>query len=210
MFCKISNGTAPSYLTKHIPVNNPITITLRNRITKPPLSRTERYDNSFFPFCIKNWNNLDNNIKSLPSLNEFKTKICTFIRPKARLLFVTHDQFALKILTKIRVTFSDLRDHRFNHKFNCLSATCFCGEDDETALHYFLCCPRYTNLRIIFLGKVSDIIGSDVTVLPNEHLTHILMYGSNVYNNITNELIINQTLNFIIKSGRFKKLEAFG
>ena len=61
----------------------------------------------------------------------------------------------------------------------------------------------------MYLSKISEIVGSDVTVLPNEHLTHILIYGSNVYNEVSNEAIILETIQFIKKSGRFKKLEAF-
>ena len=84
-----------------------------------------------------------------------------------------------------------------------------CGLGDETPRHYLLCCARYATLRNLYLAKISEIVGNDVSVLPKEHLTHILMYGSNVYNNITNELIIKQTLNFMRKSARFKILEAF-
>jgi len=207
MFYKISNGMAPSYLMERIPVNNPTNFSLRNRITKTPLSRTDRYDNSFFPYCIKNWNSLDNNIKSLPTLNQFKKNICAFIRTKGNTFYTIRDKVGAKLLTKIRVNFSDLRDHRFNHNFNCLNSRCVCDLDDETSTHYFLCCPRYTNLRVTYLGKVSETIGSDVSVLPNEHLTHLLMFGSNAYNNITNELIIKLTNSFIRK--RFKTLEAF-
>ena len=69
--------------------------------------------------------------------------------------------------------------------------------------------PRYDQLRIAYLSKVSEIVGSDVTVLPNDHLTHIRMYGSNVYNDVSNEAIIIETIQFIKKSERFKKLEAF-
>ena len=210
MFYKISNGMTPDYLVKHIPINNPTSVTLRRHAAKPPFSRTERYDNSFFPYCIKHWNLLDDEIKSLPSLNQFKTKICTYIRPKGNAIHTIQDQLGVKLLTKIRVNFSDLRDHRFNHRFNCENPICVCGLDDETPLHYFLCCPRYINLRRIYLGKISATIGTDVTVLPKEHLLHILMYGSNIYNNITNKLIISQTIIFIRKSNRFKKLEAFG
>jgi len=158
MFYKIHNGLAPDYLGKHIPVNNPINISLRKHITKPPFSRTETYS---------------------------------------------------KLLTKIRVNFSDLRDHRFNHNFNCENPTCACGLEDETPVHYFLSCPRYINQRTIYLGKISESIGTNVNVLPKEHLTQILMYGSNVYNNVTNNMIINETIYVMKKSGRFKKLEAF-
>ena len=38
-----------------------------------PFPRTNRYDNSFFPFSISNWNNLDSNIKSSSSLRGLAT-----------------------------------------------------------------------------------------------------------------------------------------
>ena len=82
MFYKISNGMAPSYLSDHIPACSIINISLRIRNTNPPFSRTDRYDNSFFPFCIKNWNNKDDATKSLPSLIQFKKIISLFVRPK--------------------------------------------------------------------------------------------------------------------------------
>ena len=35
--------------------------------------RTARYSNSFFPFCITNWNSLDESVRLLPSISQFKT-----------------------------------------------------------------------------------------------------------------------------------------
>ena len=90
-----------------------------------------------------------------------------------------------------------------------MNPTCFCGLEDETAIHYLLCCPRYNHLRTIYLSKISEIIGSDISVLPNEHLYNILIYGSNVFNNVTIELIISETIHFIKNSGRFKTFEVF-
>ena len=210
VFYKIVNHLTPSYLFDHIPQQTFPNVLLRSNITKPPASRTERYDNSFFPFCINSWNTLDNSIQSLPSVQQFKNKLNEFIRPKRNSFYAIRDNFGIKLLTKIRVSFSDLRDDRYNHNFNCISPICSCGLEDETSVHYFLCCPRYRNLRLTYLGKICDIIGSDVTVLPNDHLCCILMYGSNVYNDITNENIIKETILYIKQSGRFKKLEAFG
>ena len=209
MFYKISNGMAPSYLSDHIPARSIINISLRSRNTNPPFSRTDRYDNSFFPFCIKNWNNLDDATKSLPSLIQFKKRISLFVCPKGTSCYDIRDNFGTTVLTKIRVSFSDLRDHRFSHSFNCSSPICSCGIDDGTPTHYFLCCPRYNTLRITYLSKISEIIGSNVSILPYDHLIHILMYGSNVFNVVSNKAIINETLAFIKRSGRFKKLEAF-
>ena len=86
---------------------------------------------------------------------------------------------------------------------------CLCGLEDETSVHFFLCCPLYLTIRSTLLSKISDIISADVTVFPDEHLYHILIYGSNVYNSVCNRLIITETITYIRKSGRFTNLEAF-
>ena len=90
----------------------------------------------------------------------------------------------------------------------CPTPLCYCGLDEETSIHYFLRSPRFTDLRASYLSKICEIIGSDVTILPPEHLC-ILLYRSNVYNEKTNECIISETIHYITSSGRFKKLEAF-
>ena len=115
----------------------------------------------------------------------------------------------MRRLTQIRVDFSDLRDHRYNHSFNCPSPICSCGIEDETSAHFLLCCPRYNTLRQVYLSKISEITNSDVSILPRDHLTDLLLYGSKAYNRITNELILTETVLFIYRSERFKHLEAF-
>ena len=96
-----------------------------------------------------------------------------------------------------------------NHNFNCDNPLCNCGLGEETPTHFFLCCPRYNVLRNSYLSNISNVIGSDVSYLPNERLLFISLYGSNVYNDITNELILSETIRYIKSSGRFKKMEAF-
>ena len=115
----------------------------------------------------------------------------------------------MSYLTQIRVDFSDIRDHRFNQKFNCQSPMCLCGIEDKTSARYLLCCPRYRNIRQTYLSKISEITNSDVSILPRDHLTDLLLYGSKAYNSISNDLILTETILFIYKSERFKHLEAF-
>ena len=76
-------------------------------------------------------------------------------------------------------------------------------------MHYFLRCPRYVGHRTELLSKISEIITSDVSVLPDDHLYHILVYGSNIYNPVSNGLIITETIRYIRNTGRFTILEAF-
>ena len=142
-------------------------------------------------------------------MQSFKKYLHDFIRHLGHPVFEIRDIFGIKLLTKIRVGFSDLHDHRFNHNFNCDSPVCLCGLEEETSVHFFLCCPLYLTIRSTLLNKISDIISADVTVFPDEHLYHILIYGSNVYNSVCNRLIITETITYIRKSGRFTNLEAF-
>ena len=67
-----------------------------------PLARTERYSNSFFPYTIKSWENLDNEAKSKSSAQSFKKYLEGFIRPPGHSFFRLQDKFGLKLLTKIR------------------------------------------------------------------------------------------------------------
>ena len=209
IFYKINNGLAPTYLSEHIPQRNGITFNLRNRVDSTPFIRTDRYDNSFYPYTIKAWKKLENEAKLKPSVQSFKKHLNDFILPPGHSLYGVRDKYGIKLLTKIRVTFSDLRDHRFNHNFSCENPLCSCGMEDESSEHFFLHCPLHLAQRSTLLSKMSAIISSDVTVFPEEHLHHILIYGSNVYNSVSNRFILTKTITFIRNSGRFINLEAF-
>ena len=99
--------------------------------------------------------------------------------------------------SKIRVEFSDLRDYRFSHNFNCASPLCKCGLEDETTSHYILRCPLHNKHRCILLNNVSDILKIDVNILPETHLNELLLYRSQVYNVVVNKLIVQETISFV-------------
>ena len=206
LYYKIVNGLTPAYLFEHVPNEAPRA--LRMFVPKAPLTKTHRYANSFFPYCINHWESLDPDTKYSTSVQNFKDNINNEIRSEASFCS-DRNKYGMKLLTQLRVDFSDLRDHRFNHKLNCPTPRCSCGMEDETSTHFLLCCPRYNDLRHTYLSKISQIVKSDITILPNDHLTDLLLYGSKAYNDITNELIITETILFIYKTERFKVLEAF-
>ena len=132
-----------------------------------------------FPCGITNWNNFPCGITNWNNLKTFQWNhflrlawktISTNSFVQKGTAFSVCDKPGVKLLTKIRVDFSDLREHSYDHKFNCESPTCSCGVEDETSVHFFLCCPRYIAQRTILLSKISDSIASDVSVLPKDHL----------------------------------------
>ena len=78
--------------------------------------RTEIYRNSF-PYCFSEWEDLSDEIKSLPKLSQFKNRLLESIREPKRSSFGINDIPDIMLLTKLRVEFSDLRSHMFSHNF---------------------------------------------------------------------------------------------
>ena len=195
LYHKILNDRTPIYLKNHI---------------QPFTPRTERFSNSFFPFCAAKSPSLPASLKSAQSPVAFKKVYKKeFIPPKPG-FFGIIDKYGTRLLSKLRVDCSDLRDHRFNHGFlNCPSPSCRCGTGDESSEHFLARCPLFSVQRAILLGSISGTLNNDISVLPDSHLSSLLLYGSKMYNNITNKLIIEVSIHFIKSTRRFNKLEAF-
>ena len=88
---------------------------------------------SFYPNCLREWNQLDPEIRLAPSLPIFKTKLLSIIRPPAKSVFGIHDPSGLSYLTQVNF-------HKFNHNFrdtiNPMRPTNDGIEDTE---HFLLC-----------------------------------------------------------------------
>ena len=72
----------------------------------------------------------------------------------------------------------------------------------ESAIHFFLHCPLYTNERRTLLNSLVNI---DHTLLDNTNfsLTQILLFGNTTFNAIENTKIINLTIDFVLSTKRF-------
>ena len=89
-----------------------------NRAPTVPNFRTERFKSTFFPSCSCNWNQLDPNIQNSSSIEVFKRALLSFIRPKPANVYRIHHPRGLKLLTRLRLGLSHLREHKFRHNFN--------------------------------------------------------------------------------------------
>ena len=127
-FYKILNGFAPAYLSNYLPAQNIAFRNLRHRpAIFPVLSRTKHYLNSFFPFCMSQWNILDSDIRNMPSIFKFKSAILSFLRPKPNPVFNLGNDPGVCLLTRLRVGFSHLLEHKFRHGFrDTLDPFCDC------------------------------------------------------------------------------------
>ena len=144
LYFKINSNMTPNYLKSHI--------------ANIPLGHTNRYNQSFFPYCASEWNELSESLKSSSSLSIFKKDLIKDIRPSPNKIFSIKDKHGISLVTRLRVEFSDLRDHRFRHSFNCASATCVCDLESETTEHFLLRCPRFTQSRACLFNTIGEIL----------------------------------------------------
>ena len=105
--------------------------------------RTTLFQNSFLPLTITEWNKLDTDIKNIDSHVMFRKKLLTFIRPLENDTYEIYDPLGVRLLNRLRLGFSYLREHKFRHNFaDTLNPLCSCSFETEDAEHYFL---RYQN-----------------------------------------------------------------
>ena len=131
-------------------------------VIKPSLSRTKSFKNTFFPYCINEWNNLTVEIRNSKSVGAFKKLIKC--EKKENSIFSIYDPLGVKLLTRLRLQFSHLNEHKFRHGFgDTINAICACGSEVETTEHFLLCYQVFLNLNV--KSKVSFYY-----MVPNQQL----------------------------------------
>lgn len=203
-FFKLVKEKSPEYLFNIIPSNN--TRRTRNSENIPQFSvKHNFFKNSFFPSAIIEWNKLDLNIRKLDSFSLFKASILKFIRPCPNSIFHCHNPTGIKLLSRLRLGLSHLREHKFNHSFqDVLNPICICGRDIETPCHFFLSCPNYDEERNILLNNLRQI-APNILSHNDSQITQILLFGDTSLNNETNTSILNSTINYLLSTNRFDK-----
>ena len=197
-FWKIVKGISPTYLQNYLPViqysRNP---TRQNLFSAIP-SKTDYFGNSFFPYSVNQWNNLDPVIRNTVKISMFK-------KPSQAYVYNVNDYVGLKLLTRLRLNLSHLYEHKFRHNFqDTVNPLCSCSLESESTTHFLLPCPFYSNQRIALFVSIRDI---DMTIsnLSEDNLVNTLLYGNNeFYSSETNTRILNCTICYLKSSERFE------
>ena len=82
-----------------------------------------------------------------------------FIRSKVNIIYNGHSPKAIRVIAKLRLGLSHLREHKFKHSFqDYLNPLCLCGNDIKTSSHFLFHCLNYLNKRMTFLNKLETLI----------------------------------------------------
>ena len=154
-----------------------------------PLIKTKH--NYFLPSAITERNNLDPNLRNSKSISVFKKKILNFIRPSPNSVFDIRNPKGIKLITRLRLGLSHLREHKFKHSFqDTINPLCNCDQDIESATHFFFDCPLFINERRTLLSTRRSL-DSKLLDCTNYDLTQTLPFGNTQQTSSNNFKIIN-------------------
>ena len=161
--------------------------------------------NSFFLSTVIEWNKLDPNIRNSSSFNIFRESILKFIRPSANSFFISHNPKGIKFITRLRLSLSHLREHKFKHSFqDSLNLFSNCGLDTESTAHYLLHCPTFITERRTLLSIIENI-DDCLLELCEPVLIKILPFGSNSFDTNANTNVLNATIEYVLSTERFEE-----
>ena len=185
-FFKILKNKSLDYLFRIIPQRRLQEIT-RNS-DEIPLFKTKHnfYKNSFFPSTTIEWNNLDQDLRNSESYTLLRSSILKFIRPSPNSFYGCQNIMGIKLVTRLRLGLSHLREHKFKHSFqDKLNPLCSCGTDVESSTHFLLQCPSYINERCTLMSNVNRI-NPQISQTSLQLLTNTLLFGNSCYSDKTN------------------------
>ena len=143
---------------------------------RPFPSRTKSFKKSFSPYCVNESNNLTVEIRNAKSINIFKKSIIN--EKQENSLFSVYDPLGVKLLTRLRLQFSHLNEHKFRHGFSdTVNPMCACGTEIETAEYFFLRCHLYSTQRLELFESLKKV-DSNVSNLNEKDQVNTLLYGS--------------------------------
>ena len=77
-------------------------------------------------------------MRNAESYTLFRKYLLGFIRPEANNIFNVDNAKGTKLLTRLRVGYSHLKEHKFRHNFvDAINPLCSCGDSAQSTTHFF-------------------------------------------------------------------------
>ena len=193
-FHKIVHNACPSYLSERCP---PLVAQINHYHRRRPLERhiprcrTDLYSKSFFPEATRLYNELPDDVKTIPSIGSLKH----FLNQSDPIvpLYYYGDNRSKEIWhTRLRLGMSDLNYDLFRRHL-VDDPACSCGYISETAEHFLMHCTNHTQQRAATIGNLPGYL----------FFIDILLKGNTNMNNEQNKAVFDIVQDFIELTGRF-------
>ena len=134
------------------------------------------------------------------------------MKENIEILFSVYDPLGEKILTRLRLKFSHLKEHKFRHSFaDTINPMCACGADVETTELFLLRCHFYSTQRLL---DNLERANPNFKNLSNKEQVSFMLHGSktntseNFNQNIIKIIIMYLKKLVVLKIRYFKTNEA--
>ena len=154
MVSQIAENQAPLYLCNVISPTLPLWS--RNQHDNPNGNRfkqiyvrTIKFNDTFFPSCTVDCNDLDGKLREAINKKIFQSSLLKLVRPLKNNNFKILGNIGLKYLTQLRVRLNDLKRYKFDHNFDdAIDPMCSDNDGAEDVTHFLLFFLSFHALRI--------------------------------------------------------------
>ena len=166
----------------------------------PP--QTKSFKKTIFPQCIDEWNKLKPKVRNAQSIYKLKKSITI---KQENSLYNVHDHVGVKFLSRLRLQFTHLNEHKFKHGVNGrVNPVCPCGAEVKTAEHFLLRCQCFSTRRIELFNNLYNV-DSSFSKLNTKDKVAYLLHGSTNNSNDLNKDITEHVMKFLKSTYRFNK-----
>ena len=114
-----------------------------------------------------------------------------------------HNRLGVKYLTRLRIGFSHVKEHKFKHNFqDSIDPMCSCSSGIETMIHSFLHCANFNIQRQTLFDKIATI---DAIILSEneDSIVNTLLFGKRNCENALNKAMLNASIKYILSTETF-------
>ena len=133
----------------------------------------------------------------------FQEQTFLFYKTQQKSIFNVNDPEDVKYLTRLRLHFSYLNEHKFRHGFlDTLNPLCNCSLEVENNEHFFLRFLNFENARFPSSSIYQALISS-LKNFPNLLKVKLLLFDHFKLSAIDNRLILEVSIKYIMTTNRF-------
>ena len=132
--------------------------------------------NSFYPYSIKQWDQLDPELRKEHDFAVFKAKLKETIKPSKFKHFNVGYKYPNQLHTQLRVGRSSLNSHLYPIGLSN-TKSCPCGFANESVEHFLLSCQKYDQARVTLFQRLSGLLENRPNTYSKANLCQILLFG---------------------------------
>jgi len=166
---------------------------------------TTFYKSTFLPNTIKDWNELNVNLRTIGNISLFRKSLRkSLYKNEAKKLFQTFNKPMSKHITQMRMGLSALRDQLFSYGIVNDPVCQYCFSEIEDPCHFLLRCSEFSNKQAELFVDLLEFAPADYwKSMSEENLTLDLLCGSQNFDYNTNLQILSCVARYIGRTERF-------